>query len=103
MCKWGTHSKVKLCELDFGGLTKKQHKLRAKKLGIEEDEEVVDSCIAPLVQKLNDYGIKTITSCCGHGKTPFSQIGISAQNIGFHSKEDKIIITLKFRYNEKPR
>jgi hypothetical protein len=27
-----------------------------------------DPCIAPLVKALNDAGIRTIASCCGHGK-----------------------------------
>ena len=30
----------------------------------------VDSCIAELVQKLNDAGIDTSACCCGHGKKP---------------------------------
>lgn len=28
----------------------------------------VDSCIAPIVQALNDAGIYTSGCCCGHGK-----------------------------------
>lgn len=32
----------------------------------------VDPCIAPIVQALNDAGIATIASCCGHGKRPGS-------------------------------
>ena len=28
----------------------------------------VDACIAPIVKALNDAGIKTIQSCCGHDK-----------------------------------
>jgi len=28
----------------------------------------VDYCIAPLIQMLNDYGVKTLGCCCGHGK-----------------------------------
>jgi len=27
----------------------------------------VDACIAPIVQALNDAGIETLGSCCGHG------------------------------------
>jgi hypothetical protein len=27
----------------------------------------IDHCIAPLVKMLNDNGIGTLTSCCGHG------------------------------------
>ncbi len=30
----------------------------------------VDSCVAPIVRALNDAGIITIASCCGHGKRP---------------------------------
>ena len=41
----------------------------------------VDSCIAPLVQMLNDYGIKTRYSCCGHGTLPNSGIFIDEENI----------------------
>jgi hypothetical protein len=29
----------------------------------------VDSCIADLVQALNNAGVYTSNSCCGHGKT----------------------------------
>lgn len=32
------------------------------------DIKAVDSCIAPLVQALNDAGIYTANSCCGHGR-----------------------------------
>lgn len=30
----------------------------------------VDPCIAPLVQVLNDGGMLTTSSCCGHGQRP---------------------------------
>jgi hypothetical protein len=29
-----------------------------------------DVCIQPLIQSLNDVGLETIASCCGHGKQP---------------------------------
>lgn len=29
----------------------------------------VDACIAPIVAALNDAGIYTSSSCCGHGKS----------------------------------
>ena len=32
----------------------------------------VDACLAPVVQALNDVGIATVASCCGHGKFPGS-------------------------------
>lgn len=30
----------------------------------------IDACIADLVQGLNEHGIKTRASCCGHGNNP---------------------------------
>lgn len=32
------------------------------------DVKGIDRCIAPLVKALNDAGIYTANSCCGHGK-----------------------------------
>jgi hypothetical protein len=32
----------------------------------------IDKCIQPLVSALNDAGIKTVASCCGHGYQPTS-------------------------------
>jgi hypothetical protein len=32
------------------------------------DYKGIDSCIAPIVKALNDAGIYTSQSCCGHGK-----------------------------------
>ena len=29
----------------------------------------LDRCIAPLVVALNEHGIATVNSCCGHGRT----------------------------------
>jgi hypothetical protein len=29
-----------------------------------------DPCLVPLIKALNDGGILTIASCCGHGKNP---------------------------------
>lgn len=34
------------------------------------DTKDVDSCIAPIVRALNDAGVITVASCCGHGKRP---------------------------------
>jgi len=31
----------------------------------------VDACLAPLVYLLNQYGIQTITCCCGHVITAY--------------------------------
>jgi len=32
------------------------------------DYKGIDSCIAPIVKALNDAGIYTSQSCCGHGR-----------------------------------
>jgi len=42
---------------------------------IERDEDGrptiwCDPCIAPLVRALNEGGLPTVASCCGHGKLP---------------------------------
>lgn len=29
----------------------------------------IDECIKPLIEALNNAGLKTIASCCGHGNT----------------------------------
>lgn len=30
-------------------------------------DKPIDACIAPLVKVLNENGMRTVTSCCGHG------------------------------------
>lgn len=86
MCKWGTDKEINLCEPRENGMK------TAK----------VDACTAPLVQMLNDYKIKTLGSCCGHGKIKNAGImidekHISIENIeGFGKKFKRIII--KFPY-----
>ncbi|GAG13766.1 unnamed protein product, partial [marine sediment metagenome] len=39
---------------------------------LESGREVikVDSCIAKIVQALNNFNIQTVASCCGHGNRP---------------------------------
>ena len=53
MCKHGITTPVKLC----------QPRTYSRRTEVQ-----VDSCIAELVQKLNDLGVRTMNSCCGHGK-----------------------------------
>lgn len=53
MCEWGNTTRVRL------------HKPRARS---GSHYALVDNCIAPMVTALNDAGIETIGSCCGHGK-----------------------------------
>ena len=56
MCKWGTHTKVKVkipADLSSTG------KIKWKEMNI-------DSCIAPIVEALQKAGIDMRGSCCGH-------------------------------------
>ena len=53
MCKWGKYKKVDLC---------KPIKISKR------DFAWVDSCLADIVQALNDANIETLGCCCGHGK-----------------------------------
>lgn len=57
MCKWGTLALVN-CPAGFSGENK------------ERQVVPVDACIAPLVRALNNGGILTVASCCGHGNGP---------------------------------
>jgi len=59
----------------------------------------IDSCIAPLVQMLNNYGIKTKYSCCGHGSLPTSGIIIDEEN--FDIQKHPTVIELVFPYPGK--
>lgn len=86
MCKWGVYNKVELCEVDLKGLNKEQNKKRAKILDLTEKGELVDFCIAPLVQALNNYKIKTVSSCCGHGKLDYSVIWLHPKHIKFSER-----------------
>lgn len=53
MCKWGTDIKINLAY-------PREHSKRTY--------AYVDSCIAPLVQLMNDLKIHTVGCCCGHYK-----------------------------------
>lgn len=57
MCKWGTDVTLSLPTLRDGVIGPSR-------------EWFVDACIAPLIKALNDGGVITIASCCGHGKAP---------------------------------
>jgi len=58
MCKRGTLEQVEV--------TIPAHLSSTGKPG--KTVKLIDKCIAPLVKALNDAGITTILSCCGHGK-----------------------------------
>ena len=60
MCKWGTQVKRMLPVQAAFSRTGKRY----------VREWPIDACIAPLVDALNDAGIATAASCCGHGKGP---------------------------------
>jgi hypothetical protein len=34
--------------------------------------ERIDKCLRNLIEELNDAGVKTVASCCGHGKYQMS-------------------------------
>lgn len=54
MCKWGIYKDVKLAHpKEYSGRT----------------VVPVDSCLAELIQMLNDKGVHTLSCCCGHGKS----------------------------------
>lgn len=44
----------------------------AKPRGHLGTKRAIDACIAPLVERLNQAGLSTIASCCGHNKRPAS-------------------------------
>ncbi len=58
MCKWGT-----LVEMELLIPARLSHTGIAYRKTVQ-----IDLCIAPLVKALNDAGIVTDASCCGHGK-----------------------------------
>lgn len=58
MCKWGDTVDL---ELPCGG------SLVMKRIAI-------DRCISSIVCALNDAGMRTVSSCCGHGRIPASII-----------------------------
>lgn len=60
MCKWGTETILEVtvpAQLSHTGVERKA-------------EKGIDACIAPIVRALNDAGVTTVASCCGHGKRP---------------------------------
>ena len=59
MCEWGKTVELKLVMPAYLSHTGVAY---VKPCGIDE-------CIAPLVKALNDGGITTVASCCGHGRT----------------------------------
>lgn len=54
MCEWGT-------DVEVENLLTADGKRRIWR---------IDACIAPIIKALNEGGIDTSASCCGHGKGP---------------------------------
>jgi len=83
MCRLGKQKEVVLCE--------------PKEISNRQIIDV-DACLAPLVQMLNEYGIKTLACCCGHGKIKTSSVIISSKNVKLYSVGDDLKIHLEFPY-----
>ena len=79
MCKWGKTKKV--------WVIKENHKVE------------VDKCMAPLIKVLNKYGIETLASDCGHGKSEKSSVIFSSKNIRLRLGASKA--HLEFPYQGK--
>lgn len=60
MCEHGTHVEVE--NLRAGG--------NHPEFPLHYRTWKIDACIAPIVKALNDGGVETVQSCCGHGRTP---------------------------------
>lgn len=58
MCKWGTETELLV--------TIPAHLSHTSQ--VRQAVKGIDSCIAEIVRALNEGGITTISSCCGHGK-----------------------------------
>ena len=60
MCKWGSHTLVRV-KIDPRLSSTGRPKWR---------EFGIDSCIASLVRALQEGGVDMLASCCGHGMGP---------------------------------
>lgn len=79
MCKWGKEKIVRLC--------KKDNRNKSKNIKMV----MVDECIADIVQALNDNGIKTIASCCGHFKTGGQIDLVDGRKLFISNKGDRLV------------
>ena len=83
MCEWGNDTFVRVIK------PSEPH----GRTGIK-----VDACLAQLIEILNRYGIETMASCCGHGKTTHSYIRIHPKNITIQKFNDEFSVGLQFPY-----
>lgn len=58
MCRWGSDTVLNLTVDKAVSHTGNQRLADVK----------IDSCIAEFVENLNHSGVRTVNSCCGHGK-----------------------------------
>lgn len=64
---------------------------------IKGREREIDYCIAPFVKLLNDNGIITVASCCGHSRQPASIVLENGRGIRiFKNFEDAIKVDKLF-------
>jgi len=85
MCEWGDTTKIWVTIPAHLSHTGEDYR---KYVG-------VDSCIADFVQMLNDNGIETVASCCGHGKQPASIILRNDTWLMFLTREDALEVYKK--------
>ena len=90
MCKKGMNKKARVILLPIvSHVGKEKRAMRS-----------IDVCLHKLVKTLNDYGIKTLACCCGHGETKKSWVRIHPKNVHFGILEDTglMSIALEFPY-----
>lgn len=98
MCEWGIVKIITLKDWRRQGITRRI---------------AIDECIADEVKQMNDSGIKTVNSCCGHFKNNGSVIIADdsknlAENMGYkvqeytteHTKAGLLIIDLGQKLRE---
>ena len=51
----------------------------------------IDKCIRSRIKFLQDQGIKTVSSCCGHGRYPLTIVVKSDKGIIFELLSGKVI------------
>ena len=95
MCEWGNTIPLKVTIPADVSFTEKERKTTKK----------IDRCLAPLIEMLNKYGIKTTSCCCGHGKIKKSYIGIQGKNVhlGVFKNTGLVSMNLEFPYPGKEK
>ena len=74
------------------------------KFNPKNDSRRIDPCIKGLIRYLNIQGIKTIASCCGHGKYPLT-IVVRATDTGegYEIVSGKYIVKRKKYFYKKDK